>query len=207
MRRSLLFSTAALVSILGLGCTDGPAPTDPSAPAATEPASLMRAQAPLASSKHRLVTGLEELQGSAVGPDGALYVTAPLAGASGASTRRPARSRPSPAACRPASRAFVFGAGRSTSPSSARPRTRWSPSSARTSAATTSSASTAWTARAVHRHRRHRRVLRGPSAGDRTSSSRPASSTRWSPSAAGSWSPTGTTTACCGSPATARSAS
>ena len=80
MRRSLLFSTAALVSILGLGCTDGPAPTDPSAPAATEPASLMRAQAPLASSKHRLVTGLEELQGSAVGPGGALFVTAPLAG-------------------------------------------------------------------------------------------------------------------------------
>src|SRR5258708_28046115 len=27
-----------------------------------------------------LVTGLEELQGSAVGPDGALFVTAPLAG-------------------------------------------------------------------------------------------------------------------------------
>lgn len=37
MRRSLLFSTAALASGLGLGCTDSPAPTDPSGPAATEP--------------------------------------------------------------------------------------------------------------------------------------------------------------------------
>ena len=30
--------------------------------------------------KEQLVTGLEELQGSTVGPDKALYVTAPLAG-------------------------------------------------------------------------------------------------------------------------------
>jgi hypothetical protein len=37
MRRSLLLSTAALASSLGLGCTDGPAPTDPNGPAATEP--------------------------------------------------------------------------------------------------------------------------------------------------------------------------
>ena len=39
------------------------------------------------------------------------------------------------------------------------------------------------------------------------SSSRPGSSTRWSRTEAGSWSPTGTTTACCGSRSTARSAS
>ena len=39
------------------------------------------------------------------------------------------------------------------------------------------------------------------------STSRPASSTRWKPTVAGSWSPMGTTTACCGSPSTARSPS
>ena len=38
-------------------------------------------------------------------------------------------------------------------------------------------------------------------------SSRPESSTRWKPTVAGSWSPMGTTTACCGSPSTARSPS
>lgn len=80
MRRSLLFSTAALVSTLVLGCTDGPVPTDPSAPAATEPASLTRAAPPLAPTKQLLVTGLQELQGSTVGPGGALFVTAPLTG-------------------------------------------------------------------------------------------------------------------------------
>jgi hypothetical protein len=37
MRRLLLFSTAALVSSLGLGCTDGPGPTDPGTSAAAEP--------------------------------------------------------------------------------------------------------------------------------------------------------------------------
>ena len=68
--------------------------------------------------------------------------------ASGASTRRPAPSRSSPAGCPPASRVRSSSAlGWSTSRSSARPRTRWSPASARTSAATTSSASTEWTAR------------------------------------------------------------
>ena len=79
MRRSLLFTTAALVGALGLGCTDGPAPTDPTA---TGLASLKRAEAPtaLASSAQLLVTGLEELQGSTVGPGGALFVTAPLTG-------------------------------------------------------------------------------------------------------------------------------
>jgi hypothetical protein len=80
MRRSLLFSTAALVSTLGLGCTDRPAPTDRSAPAATEPASLTRAAPPLVPTKQLLVTGLLELQGSTVGPGGALFVTAPLTG-------------------------------------------------------------------------------------------------------------------------------
>ena len=45
------------------------------------------------------------------------------------------------------------------------------------------------------------------SAGDFRSTSRPESSTRWRPTAAGSWSPTGTTTGCTGSRATARSAS
>ena len=78
MRRSLLFNAAALVSTLGLGCTDGPTPTDPSAPAATGPASLTRAAArtPLAPTTELLVTGLQELQGSTVGPGGALFVTA-----------------------------------------------------------------------------------------------------------------------------------
>ena len=82
MRRSLLLSTAALVSTLGLGCTDGSAPTDPSAPAATGPASPTRAAArtPLAPTTQLLVTGLQELQGSTVGPGGALFVTAPLTG-------------------------------------------------------------------------------------------------------------------------------
>jgi len=36
MRRSLLFTTATLVSTLGLGCTDGPVPTDPSAQGAAQ---------------------------------------------------------------------------------------------------------------------------------------------------------------------------
>ena len=82
MRRSLLFSTAALVSTLGLGCTDGSAPTDPRAPTATEPASFTRAAAPtpLAPTTQLLVTGLQELQGSTIGPGGALFVTAPLTG-------------------------------------------------------------------------------------------------------------------------------
>jgi hypothetical protein len=77
MRRSLLFTTAALVSTYGLGCTDGPTPKGPSAPAVTEPASLMQAAVP---TPQLLVTGFEEFQGSAVGPGGALFVTAPLTG-------------------------------------------------------------------------------------------------------------------------------
>jgi hypothetical protein len=73
MRRSLLFTTAVLVSTSVLGCTDG----HPSAPAVTAPASLQQAAVP---TPQRLVTGFEEFQGSTVGPGGALFVTAPLTG-------------------------------------------------------------------------------------------------------------------------------
>ncbi len=51
----------ALSVILILSSTAAVAKSPPAAPAAT-----------------LLATGLEELQGSAIGPDGALYVTAPL---------------------------------------------------------------------------------------------------------------------------------
>jgi hypothetical protein len=78
MRRSLLFTTAALV--LGLGCTDGSAPTDPGAPAATGSSSTRAAPTSLASTPQLLATGFQELQGSTVGPGGALFVTAPLTG-------------------------------------------------------------------------------------------------------------------------------
>ena len=82
MRRFLLFSTAALVSTLAVGCADGAAPTDPSGVAATGAASLKRAAeaTALAPTRQPLVTGLQELQGSTVGPGGALFVTAPLTG-------------------------------------------------------------------------------------------------------------------------------
>lgn len=55
---------------------------DPAAPSATGPVSLHRgaAQAPTGATVRRLVTGLGEAQGSTIGPDGALYVTAPLTG-------------------------------------------------------------------------------------------------------------------------------
>ena len=55
---------------------------DPASPAATEPASLKggAAQAQVTATAQLLVTGLQELQGSAVGPGGALFVTAPLTG-------------------------------------------------------------------------------------------------------------------------------
>ena len=74
MRRFLHFTTVALASTLGVSCTDGRAPTEPS--------SLTRAAArtPLAPTTQLLVTGLQELQGSTVGPGGALFVTAPLTG-------------------------------------------------------------------------------------------------------------------------------
>ena len=81
MRHSLLVGTAAIVTILGAGCTDTPTPTDPGFPASSEPATATRdAPAPLAVAGQLLVTGLEELQGSTVGPGGALFVTAPLTG-------------------------------------------------------------------------------------------------------------------------------
>jgi hypothetical protein len=75
MRHPLFFITVVLVSTFALGCTDGRAPTEPSAPAAA--ASLKQAAAP---TPQRLVTGLQELQGSTVGPGEALFVTAPLTG-------------------------------------------------------------------------------------------------------------------------------
>jgi hypothetical protein len=67
-----------LVCVLA-ACGDS---TSPVAPAVTEPASLQRAEAgsPAVATARLLVTGLEELQGSAIGPGGALYVTAPLTG-------------------------------------------------------------------------------------------------------------------------------
>jgi hypothetical protein len=74
MRRSLLFTTAALVGTYGLGCTDG---TPPTYPGATEHASLKQAAVP---TPQLLVTGFHEFQGSTVGPGGALFVTAPLTG-------------------------------------------------------------------------------------------------------------------------------
>jgi hypothetical protein len=76
--RHLIAFPSVLVCALA-ACSDPPSPTGP---AATEPASLERsgANAQVAATAQLLVTGLEELQGSAVGPGGALFVTAPLAG-------------------------------------------------------------------------------------------------------------------------------
>jgi len=60
-------------------CSDPPSPTGPPA---TDPASLRRsgAETQVAATAQLLVTGFEEFQGSAVGPGGALFVTAPLTG-------------------------------------------------------------------------------------------------------------------------------
>ncbi len=81
MRRSLLYSSLALLSAFAVGCSDGSSPTDPTTPAAGDPAELARkAPSPLAPTSQLLVSGLAELQGSTVGPGGALYVTAPLTG-------------------------------------------------------------------------------------------------------------------------------
>ena len=57
-------------------------PSSPVAPITTGPVSQNRAatSSPSAATAVRLVTGLEEAQGSAVGPGGALYVTVPLTG-------------------------------------------------------------------------------------------------------------------------------
>jgi sugar lactone lactonase YvrE len=60
--KRLMFVFALCVMLI-LGSTAGVVKSPTTAPSAT-----------------LLVTGLEELQGSAIGPDGALYVTAPLAG-------------------------------------------------------------------------------------------------------------------------------
>ena len=75
MRHRIAFASA-LVSALA-ACDD---PASPAGPAATEPASLEQggAQTEVAATAQRLVSGLDELQGSAVGPGGALFVTAPL---------------------------------------------------------------------------------------------------------------------------------
>lgn len=79
MRRPLLYGTLPLLSAFAVGCGDGAMPTDPGASAAGDPAGAARA-APAAPAPQLLVTGLGELQGSTVGPGGALFVTAPLTG-------------------------------------------------------------------------------------------------------------------------------
>src|SRR5687767_260636 len=77
MRHRIAFLSAFVCALAA--CDD---PASPAGSATTEPASLKRAgaQRQVAATAHLLVTGLEELQGSAVGPGGALFVTAPLAG-------------------------------------------------------------------------------------------------------------------------------
>jgi glucose/arabinose dehydrogenase len=77
MRHRIAFPS---VFVCALAACDDPA--SPVRPAATESASLKRsgANAQVATTAQVLVTGLEELQGSAVGPGGALFVTAPLTG-------------------------------------------------------------------------------------------------------------------------------
>jgi len=76
MIRSTLGPRTALPALLACAlaaCGD-------SRPAATEPTALKRDRVRVAAAAELLVTGLQELQGSAVGPGGALFVTAPLAG-------------------------------------------------------------------------------------------------------------------------------
>ena len=78
MRHRIAFSSVLVCALAA--CGD---PASPFGQAASEPASLSRGGAPAqvaATKKHLLVTGLKELQGSAVGPGGALFVTAPLTG-------------------------------------------------------------------------------------------------------------------------------
>jgi len=76
MRHHVLFP---FVLVCAIGACDDPA--SPAGPAATDP-SLNRggANTPVAATAQLLVTGLTELQGSTVGPGGALFVTAPLTG-------------------------------------------------------------------------------------------------------------------------------
>jgi hypothetical protein len=77
MRHRIAFPSLLVCALAA--CGD---PPSPAGPAATDPASLQRggAHTQVATTPQLLVTGLEELQGSAVGPGGALFVTAPLTG-------------------------------------------------------------------------------------------------------------------------------
>jgi hypothetical protein len=77
MRHRIAFSSAFVCALTA--CDD---PASPAGSSATEPGSLKRAgaQTQVAATAQLLVTGLEELQGSAVGLGGALFVTAPLTG-------------------------------------------------------------------------------------------------------------------------------
>jgi hypothetical protein len=78
MQHRIAFSSALVCALAA--CGD---PASPFGQAASEPASLSRGgelAKVAATQKHLLVTGLKELQGSAVGPGGALFVTAPLTG-------------------------------------------------------------------------------------------------------------------------------
>jgi hypothetical protein len=77
MRHRIAFLSALVCALAA--CDD---PASPAGPAATEPASLKQGGAPteVATTAQPLVMGLDELQGSAVGPGGALFVTAPLTG-------------------------------------------------------------------------------------------------------------------------------
>src|SRR5258705_7978414 len=77
MRHRIAFSSVFVCALAA--CGD---PASPSRPSASEPASPRRdgATQVAASEKQLLVTGLDELQGSAVGPGGALFVTATRTG-------------------------------------------------------------------------------------------------------------------------------
>jgi len=77
MRHRIAFPSMLVCALAA--CGDPPAPVGP---AASEPVSLKRggAHAQVAATAQLLVSGLDELQGSAVGPGGALFVTAPLTG-------------------------------------------------------------------------------------------------------------------------------
>jgi hypothetical protein len=78
MRHRIAFSTVFLSALAACGDLASPV-----GPAASEPASLSRGGSPkqlAAAEAQLLVTGLEETQGSAVGPGGDLFVTATLTG-------------------------------------------------------------------------------------------------------------------------------
>jgi hypothetical protein len=77
MRHRIAFPSMLVCALAA--CGDPPAPVGP---AATEPASLKRggAHAQVAATAQLLVSGLDELQGSAVGPGGDLFVTATRTG-------------------------------------------------------------------------------------------------------------------------------